>query len=1017
MVRTAIDDAPNWQYTSGDDTSQGNTVRLTPLKIQAYILFLLMLLALFALSSSQPASVAAQEADAEPDPIMIETIFTAMTPTERVGQLFMVSFRGNDVAPGSNLAELIQRYRIGGVYISAENQNFSNNQDTPVQVLALTNAMQALAQTVPPPPVTATGTIAPGETATVTPTLAITTGGAYTPLPLFIAVDHEGDGFPNTQIRGGLVDVPNEMALGATWNPDNARLVGQVVGQQLSVLGVNMLFGPSLDVLDNPRPERGNSLGTRTFGGHPFWVGEMAQAYIRGVHQNGNRQVLTIAKHFPGFGSSDRAINEGVPTIYKSLDGLQRNELLPFFKVTTLDANDLDGTTDGLMTAHARYQGLQGSLPISLDARNLAIILALKEIAPWRDDGGLIVSAPLGAPAALEGIVGPTKESFPARLLVQSAFLAGSDVLFLQDFAFAGEDAAAELVNIQSAVSFFQEKYASDVNFQTAIDKAVRRIIKAKLKIYGNNVLQTKIQKAGEDLALLNNINLELDRIAREGATLINPVTSPGRNSLLGIPQPGDQILIFTDDRSGQDCPECPNFPFIPATQLQEILLQLFGPNATGQILPEQINSLGFSFLKNTLTGELTPENDQTEKLLEAADWIIFVMLDVNPETSAQSDAVKALLRNRFEQLRNKNLVLFAFNAPYFLDETEISQLTAYYGFYSKGPAYLEAAARLLFQQFEPMGAAPVSIPAIGPLDLSPDPNQTIQLQPVHKISKDGAINPLAEQTPPITLIDLQVGEGLLFRTSVIMDRNGHPVPDGTLVNFLRYYPLEGLSLEPLTARTARGIAEIPIIKERDTPLQVKASSELAVQSVVFNIGPGIVETPTPTATFTPFPTETPTITSTPTETATPTATSEPTPTPTSPPLVLTIQPPARPVNVIDLVYSLLGMLAIAGIAFTLGGDRLFLEERVRSALVAIACGLVGYVGYTLLAMATPQSGIFGPIIEQGAIGHWVTPLVSLLCAIVGTVLWYLKPGRIVGSKWPRQGIAPPLKSSEEELT
>lgn len=987
-------------------------MRLTPLKFQACILVSLIFIMVLGLSASQPAHVEAQEDATEPDPIMIETIFAAMTPAERVGQLFMVSFQGNNVAPGSEIAELIQRYRVGGVYISAENENFINNENTPAQVLALTNAFQALAQTTPPPlPAVENGTATPAITTTL-----ITTPETYTPMPLLIAVNHEGDGFPYTQIRNGLTDVPNQMALGATWNPENARLVGQIVGRELALLGVNMLLGPSLDVLDNPRPEQGGLLGTRTFGGHPFWVGEMGQAYIRGIHQGSNGQLLTIAKHFPGFGSSDRAINEGLPTITKSLDELQRKELLPFFRVTNLDLNDPDSISDGLMTAHARYQGLQGSLPISLDARNLATILALKEIAPWREAGGLIVSPPLGAPAALEGIVGVTPESFPARLLVQSAFLAGSDVLFLDKFAFRGEDPAAELANIQNAITFFQEKYATEPNFQVAIDKAVRRIIQAKLKIYGNNVLQTSIQIPPENLNLLGNISQELDRIAREGVTLITPATLRGTNPLPGIPQPGDQILIFSDDRLGQDCPTCPIFSFIPPTRLQEILLQLFGPDATGQIRPEQVNSLGFSFIKNALSGEATPENEQTEELLQEADWIIFAMLDVNAETNAQSDAVKALLRNRVDQLRNKNLVLFAFNAPYFLDETEISQLTAYYGFYSKGPAYLEAAARLLFQQFEPMGAAPVNIPAIGPLDLSPDPTQTIQLQPLQKIDKDGDLTSLTEQSQPISVIDLQVGEGIRFRTSMIVDKNGHPVPDGTLVNFLRYYPLEGLSLEPLTAATVRGVAEIPIFKERDTPLQVKASSELAVQSVVFNIGPGIVETPTPTATFTPFPTDTPTITPTPSATFVPSATPEPSPTPTPVPLVVAPPPPARPVNVVDLVYSLLGMLVIGGIAFTLGSDRLQLEERVRSALVAIASGLVGYVGYTILAMAAPRTGFWGTIIDIGAADHWVTPLVSLLFAIVGTVIWYLKPGRVFGARRTSQETSPAVTKTEEVL-
>lgn len=987
-------------------------VSLPSRKCQAYILLIWMLLATLGLSSSSPTLVRAQETSNGPDPAVVEAILKTMTPNERVGQLFMVSFESDDIRPDSEIAELIQRYRIGGVYISAGNRNFSNNSTTAPQILNLTNALQTLAQTVPPP-ITTTATVTPSPV--VTSTALTHTVEAYTPIPLFIAVNHEGDGYPYTEIRGDqgtFIDVPNQMAIGATWNPDNARLVGEVVGQQLSLLGVNMLFGPSLDVLDNPRPERGGSLGARTFGGHPVWVSELGQAYIRGVHQGSHYQILTIAKHFPGFGSSDRVINQSLPTIIKSLDTLQRQELRPFFEVTKLDPTDPDGMTDGLMTGHARYQGLPGGVPISLDPRNLATILALKEIAPWREMGGLVVSAPLGVPASLEGMSGATKENFPGRLLAQQAFLAGSDVLFLQDFAFTGESFEIELANIKDAISFFQEKYATETNFQTAIDRAVRRIIAAKLKIYGNDMLNIPAQRPRENLNLLSNIPLDLDRIAREGTTLITPITQEGLNPLSGPPQPGDQILIFTDDRLVRDCLECPEFALIPQTRLAEIILQLFGPNATGQVSPDQISSLNFTDLKNVLTGQISVENARTEALLEAADWIIFVMLDVNPEMYPQSDAVKMTLRDRYDALRNKTLVLFAFNAPYFLDETEISQLTAYYCFYSKGLIYQETAARLLFQQFEPTGASPVGLPATGPLDLSPDPNQFIQVEPVHKIDANGNIIPLAQMEP--TSLDLQVKEGILFQTSVIVDKNKHPVPDGTLVNFYRYYPKEGLSLEPQTAETVNGVAQIRIIKELDSPLQVWATSNLATQSVPFDIGPGIIDTPTPTPTSTPGPTSTSTPTPIATETATPTSTPEPLPTPTRPPMGP--EPPPKPVDLIDLIYALLGSIVIAGIAFTLGGDRLLLEERVRSALVAIASGLVGYIGYTLLALLSSRSGWFGTIVELGAGGHWVTPLVSLLFAIVGTVIWYLKPGRIYGIKWPKaQGVSSSTTQPKEE--
>jgi hypothetical protein len=248
----------------------------------------------------------------------------------------------------------------------------------------------------------------------------------------------------------------------------------------------------------------------------------------------------------------------------------------------------------------------------------------------------------------------------------------------------------------------------------------------------------------------------------------------------------------------------------------------------------------------------------------------------------------------------------------------------------------------------------------------------------------------------------LDVGEGILFRTGVIVDRNGNPVPDGTPVDFFRFYPLEGLSLEPLQSSTTDGVAEITIIKERDTPLQVRASSNLAVQSITFNIGPGIVDTPTPTPTSTPTPTFTPTPTATPTGTPTPgitvTPTLEATPVPT-PPVIEDPPLPPRPVSFIDLAYSLLGTMLIAVIAFTMGGDRFSLEERVRSALVPIAVGLVGYIFFTIATLAFPESVYVQDVVRRNAVGHWIAPLVSLLFAVLGVLIWHLKPGRVFGKK------------------
>jgi len=66
------------------------------------------------------------------------------------------------------------------------------------------------------------------------------------------------------------------------------------------------------------------------------------------------------------------------------------------------------------------------------------------------------------------------------------------------------------------------------------------------------------------------------------------------------------------------------------------------------------------------------------------------------------------LLSERQDLLRNKNIVVFAFNAP-ISGRTDISKLTAYYCLYSKSAPFVEVAARLLFKELSPQGDLPVS--------------------------------------------------------------------------------------------------------------------------------------------------------------------------------------------------------------------------------------------------------------------------------------------------------------------
>ena len=777
-----------------------------------------------------------------------------------------------------------------------------------------------------------------------------------------------------------------------------------------------MLLGPSLDVLNEPRPGLKGDLGTRTFGGDPFWVGKLGQAYVRGVHIGGQGRMAVVAKHFPGFGASDRTADQEVAVVDKSRETLRRIELPPFFTVTQLNDEDPLGRADAMMTAHIRYRGFEvGNIrtttrPISLDTEYLPLLLSEPEFEPWRMAGGLLVSDALGVQAIRKYYLDQLG-TFPNRIIAEQAFLAGNDLLLLSQFA-ASDRWADQLANIQDTIEYFREKYESDVTFQTRVDEAVHRILSLKLRLYPEMTLD----QALVDVELLPELVGGQERweaifgVARDAITLI----FPGAQEQPAI---DENILIFTDDRQRDDCPspnrEQDNCYFIHPSALQDTMLRLYGPEARGQIDPERITSLTFSDVKDFLSPPVveeptpTPEPAPTttfqpvleptptptarpdiEAALAEADWIIFAMLDYDPDRYPQSDAVRELLDRRSDVLRDKKVIALVYNAPYYLDATEISKLTAYYGVYSKVEPFIEASVRALFREFSLQGASPVSVVGTNynlATQLEPDPGQII---PVSWPEVE-----LMTATPEA--VDLKVGDTIRLVAGPILDRNGRRVPDGTPVNFRLQWREEGLGEIPLEAETVDGMAEIERVVEKTGQLQVRVESPPALTSLTLRLiisetEPVVVETeepPTPTPTSTPtatatrMPTRTPT--STATATQTPPATATPTPTPTA-----TLSPTPDPDETLmvggsDLWRSLLAvfLVGVTGFVVELSGGQ-SMSRGLRAFLWALVWGLVGY---NLYGLGVPGAGAVKEVASE-----WGVILVCLVFGSVpvGLTLW-----------------------------
>jgi beta-N-acetylhexosaminidase len=214
----------------------------------------------------------------------------------------------------------------------------------------------------------------------------------------------------------------------------------------------------------------------------------------------------------------------------------------------------------------------------------------------------------------------------------------------------------------------------------------------------------------------------------------------------------------------------CYPFQIMPRSQLQDRLLALYGPAGKGRLKPEDVATISFGELNAWLAKPADPANASVAKLMGDAAWVLFALTEYNPDSYPDSAAVKRFLDAPPVDLRNKNLIGVAYNAPYHLDSTEISKLAAYFAVYSKTDTAIDTSFRALFGDVTPRGHSPVNVSGTfySVSDaVQPDPSQSLN------VSIYGQQADAVRDTRTIGLV-----------AGPIVDHNTNPVPDGTSVRF-----------------------------------------------------------------------------------------------------------------------------------------------------------------------------------------------------------------------------------------
>ncbi|MDD6711101.1 MAG: glycoside hydrolase family 3 N-terminal domain-containing protein [Sharpea porci] len=248
----------------------------------------------------------------------VDQLLSQMTLRQKITQMMMVDFRkwqqdGESEASdftqmNAEVQKIVEDYDFGSVIL------FANNIKETKQSYHLSMALQA----------------------------AATKNGG---IPLLLSTDQEGG---SVYRLGSGTALPGNMALGATNDSNNAQIAGEIIGSELSSLGINTDLAPVVDVNNNPANP---VIGLRSYGDDPTQVGNMAAAEIKGLAQY---NVIGCVKHFPGHGDVATDSHYGLPVVDKSKDVLLKNELMPY-KVAINQGIEM------IMSAHILYPQLDNS--------------------------------------------------------------------------------------------------------------------------------------------------------------------------------------------------------------------------------------------------------------------------------------------------------------------------------------------------------------------------------------------------------------------------------------------------------------------------------------------------------------------------------------------------------------------------------------------------------------------------------------------------------------------------------
>jgi len=290
---------------------------------QILAVFLVLIISLIVLTSSISGGHEGKES-------MRENNSKEDSLKKKIGQMIILGFDGTEINDDSYITKVIKELNIGGVILFdyfVESQGTPRNITGPEQTKKLISDLKS-----------------------------------YSKTQMLIAIDAEGGYVNRLKEKYGFLPILSAQVMGEDATTKTTQAETEKIASQLKDLGFNMNFGPVLDVNVNPENPVIGYL-ERSFSANPSEVTNHAKAFIE---EHNKKNIITVAKHFPGHGSSDADSHLGLTDVTNSY---QEEELIPYINLQN------EGLLDVVMTAHIMNTNIDPEYPATLSPNFLKKIL------------------------------------------------------------------------------------------------------------------------------------------------------------------------------------------------------------------------------------------------------------------------------------------------------------------------------------------------------------------------------------------------------------------------------------------------------------------------------------------------------------------------------------------------------------------------------------------------------------------------------------------------------------------